>query len=151
MYFFLVQILMSARKRLDVSVQIVNVPICGVAMPVNVQMTFCIFVSMTPALVSLLFHYRYPCIRLRLKANMVFTSFCSASIWEVSSPGLNDIINIHVPLTGKESQQSKVGWAVSLIILAGMAVLGVGAYIVYKYRLRVCTIGITLFLLAEFT
>lgn len=71
--------------------------------------------------------------------------FCSASIWEVSSPGLNDVINIHVPLTGKESQQSKVGWAVSLIILAGMAVFGVGAYIVYKYRLRVCTTRIILF------
>lgn len=71
----LVQILTSARKRLDVSVQIVNVPICGVAMPVNVQMTFCIFVSMTPALVSLLFHHGYPCILLWLKANMVFTSF----------------------------------------------------------------------------
>jgi len=35
-----------------------------------------------------------------------------------------------------ESQQSRVGWVVSFIVLAGMAVLAVGGYVIYKYRLR---------------
>lgn len=37
----------------------------------------------------------------------------------------------------RKSQQSKVGLTVSLIVLAGLAALALGGYVVYKYRLRV--------------
>lgn len=42
------------------------------------------------------------------------------------------------PYPGKKDQESKVGWTVTFIIVAGIAALGAGAYVVYKYRLRVC-------------
>lgn len=51
-----VQTLMSVKRRLDASVQIVNAPIRGVVMTVNAQMTSYISVSMTFASVSLPFY-----------------------------------------------------------------------------------------------
>ncbi|XP_024389091.1 vacuolar-sorting receptor 3 [Physcomitrium patens] len=45
-------------------------------------------------------------------------------------------IGEHDTCISKQSQPSKLGWFVTLIVLAGLAVLGVGAYVVYKYRLR---------------
>jgi len=39
---------------------------------------------------------------------------------------------------GKQSQQSKLGWVVTLIVLAVVSVIGVVGYTIYKYRLRVC-------------
>lgn len=42
------------------------------------------------------------------------------------------------PHPGKKDQESKVGWTLTFIIVAGIAALGAGAYVVYKYRLRVC-------------
>lgn len=45
-------------------------------------------------------------------------------------------ISEHDTCISKRSQQSKLGWAVTLIVLAGLSVLAVGGYIVYKYRLR---------------
>lgn len=45
---------------------------------------------------------------------------------------------MRVPHPGKKDQESKVGWTVTFIIVAGIAALGAGAYVVYKYRLRVC-------------
>lgn len=48
-----------------------------------------------------------------------------------------------------ESQQSRVGWVVSFIVLAGMAVLAVGGYVIYKYRLRVCIQSALLFVVYD--
>lgn len=38
---------------------------------------------------------------------------------------------------------------VSFIVLAGMAVLAVGGYIIYKYRLRVCILSALLFVVYD--
>lgn len=42
----------------------------------------------------------------------------------------------HDTCINRKSQQSKVGLTVSLIVLAGLAALALGGYVVYKYRLR---------------
>lgn len=50
----------------------------------------------------------------------------------------NDLLYIreHDVCISKKDQESKVGWTVTFIIVAGIAALGAGAYVVYKYRLR---------------
>lgn len=42
----------------------------------------------------------------------------------------------HDTCINRKSGESKLGWTVSLIVLSGLAVLGLGGYVVYKYRLR---------------
>lgn len=40
-------------------------------------------------------------------------------------------------VAGKQGEQSRVGWIATLSVLSGLLAAGVGAYVVYKYRLRV--------------
>jgi hypothetical protein len=42
----------------------------------------------------------------------------------------------HDTCINRMSSQSRLGLTVSLIVLAGISVLGLGGYVVYKYRLR---------------
>lgn len=49
----------------------------------------------------------------------------------------------------RKGAQSKTGWTVSLIVLAGLSIVGLGGYILYKYRLRVCFTTIFLFFLSS--
>jgi hypothetical protein len=50
----------------------------------------------------------------------------------------SDLLYIHEHdiCISKKDSPSKVGWAVSVIVLLGMVVLVVGGYVIYKYRLR---------------
>lgn len=42
----------------------------------------------------------------------------------------------HDTCISKKAEQGKVGWAAVWVVLLGLAAAGVGAYVVYKYRLR---------------
>lgn len=42
----------------------------------------------------------------------------------------------HDTCINQRSAQSKLGLTVSLIVLAGLSILALGSYVVYKYRLR---------------
>lgn len=39
----------------------------------------------------------------------------------------------------RKGAQSKMGWTVTLLVLASLSIVGLGGYILYKYRLRVCS------------
>ena len=52
---------------------------------------------------------------------------------------------------GKEATTAAVGWSFLWVIFFGLVFAGVGAYAVYKYRLRVKQLIISLFSLYPFT
>lgn len=42
----------------------------------------------------------------------------------------------HDTCINRKDAQAKMGWTVTLIILAGLSIVGLGGYVLYKYRLR---------------
>ena len=47
------------------------------------------------------------------------------------------LMSTHCSIAGKSGTEVKSAWAAVWVILIGLAMAGGGAYIVYKYRLRV--------------